>query len=106
MKLAIRLTFLMLLTLTLVGSIQAGQISDNLQAKLDATSGDQPMSVWIQLESSSSSALLKAAATNSDVSRADNYLATMQGFSRLISHCCGAGSSLRSRVQIRLPFFH
>ena len=72
MKLAVRLTFSILLTLTLITSIQAGQISDNLQIKLTDADADQLLPVWIQLVTLADPAVLKTAA-GADPSRAERY---------------------------------
>ncbi|MDH3890339.1 MAG: S8 family peptidase [candidate division Zixibacteria bacterium] len=78
MKTATVLTSSILLTLTLIVSVQAGQVTDNLQAELAGANGDQLVPVWIQLDSQNGTALLKAAVSESDVSRAKRNRATVQ----------------------------
>lgn len=81
MKFATRLTLSFLLILTLIVSVQAGQVSKDLLAKLADADGDQLMAVWIQLATVNNLAVLKAAA-DIDATRAERYESTARQLKR------------------------
>ena len=61
MNVTTRLMLTILFGLTLIVSVQAGQISGKLQANLDEVESDQMLSVWIQLQTANDPSVLKAA---------------------------------------------